>query len=97
MFYLALMLPLGIAYFTIGVTGIALSVGLTLGSIWSLITGRSDIQISEVPWLEHLFHTAPGLVLLMVVGILLFFVMLHIARGIGWLHGRIAELLLVRL
>jgi hypothetical protein len=97
MFYLALMLPLGIAYFTIGVTGIALSAGLTLGSIWSLITGHSDIQISEVPWLEHLFHTAPGLVLLMVVGVLLFFIMLHIARGIGWLHGRIAELLLVRL
>jgi hypothetical protein len=91
------MLPLGIAYFTIGVTGIALSAGLTLGSIWSLITGHSDIQISEVPWLEHLFHTAPGLVLLMVVGVLLFFIMLHIARGIGWLHGRIAELLLVRL
>jgi hypothetical protein len=97
MFYLALMLPLGIAYFTIAVTGIAMSVGLTLGSIWSLITGRSDIQISDAPWLEHLFHTAPGLVLLLVVGVFLFFVMLHIARGIGWLHGRIAELLLVRL
>jgi uncharacterized membrane protein len=97
MFYLALMLPLGVAYFTIAVTGIALSVGLTLGSLWSLITGRSDIQISDVPWLEHLFHTAPGLVLLLVVGVFLFFVMLHVARGIGWLHGRIAELLLVRL
>jgi hypothetical protein len=97
MFYLALMLPLGIAYFTIAVTGLALSVGLTLGSIWSLITGRSQIQISDVPWLEHMFHTAPGLVFAAVVGVLLFFVMLHIARGIGWLHGRIAELLLVRL
>jgi uncharacterized membrane protein len=97
MFYLALMLPLGIAYFTIAVTGIALSLGLTLGSMWSLITGHSDFQMSEVPWLEHLFHTAPGLVLLLIVGVLLFFVVLHIARGIGWLHGRIAELLLVRL
>ena len=97
MFYLALMLPLGIAYFVIAVTGIALSVGLTLGSIWSLISGHSEIQISEVPWLEHLFHTAPGLVLAAVIGVLLFFVMLHVARGIGWLHGRIAELLLVRL
>ncbi len=97
MFYLALMLPLGVAYFVIAVTGIALSLGLTLGSIWSLITGRSDIQISDVPWLEHLFHTAPGLALSAIVGILLFFVMLHIARGVGWLHGRIAELLLVRL
>ena len=97
MFYLALMLPLGIAYFTIGVTGLAMSVGLTFGSIWSLITGHSDIHISEVPWLEHLFNTAPGLVLSAIVGVLLFFVVLHIARGIGWLHGRIAELLLVRL
>ena len=97
MFYLALMLPLGIAYFTIAVVGLAMSLGLTLGSIWSLITGHSDIQISEVPWLEHLFHTAPGLVLSAIVGVLLFFVVLHIARGIGWLHGRIAELLLVRL
>jgi hypothetical protein len=97
MFYLALMLPLGIAYFTIGVTGLAMSVGLTFGSIWSLITGHSDIHISEVPWLEHLFNTAPGLVLSAIVGVLLFFVVLHIARGIGWLHGRIAELLLVRM
>lgn len=97
MFYLALMLPLGIAYFTIAVTGIAVSLGLTLGSIWGLITGHSDVHISEIPWLEHLFNTAPGLVLAAVVGVLLFFVMLHIARGIGWLHGRIAELLLVRL
>lgn len=97
MFYLALMLPLGVAYFTIAVTGIALSLGLALGSIWSLITGKSQVQISDVPWLEHLFHTAPGLVILLIAGVLLFFVVLHIARGIGWLHGRIAELLLVRL
>jgi len=97
MFYLALMLPLGIAYFTLAVTGIALSAGLIGGSIFSLITGESHVQISEVPWLEHLFHTAPGLVLLAFSGVLLVFVVLHIARGIGWFHGRIAELLLVRL
>jgi uncharacterized membrane protein len=97
MFYLALMLPLGIAYFVIAVVGVALSLGLSLGSVGGLLTGHSYVQISEVPWLEHLFHTAPGLVLSAVIGILLFFVVLHIARGIGWLHGRIAELLLVRL
>ena len=33
MFYLALMLPLGIAYFTIAVVGISLSLGFFLGSI----------------------------------------------------------------
>ena len=31
------------------------------------------------------------------LGILLFFVVLHIARAVGWMHGRIAEGLLVRL
>jgi hypothetical protein len=97
MFYLVLMLPLGIVYFVLAVAGISVSLGLTAGSIFSLITGTSHIQISEVPWLEHLFHTAPGLALAAVVGLLLFFVVLHIARGIGWFHARIAELLLVRL
>jgi hypothetical protein len=29
--------------------------------------------------------------------VLLFFITLHIARVVGWLHGRIAEHLLVRL
>jgi hypothetical protein len=91
------MLPLGIVYFVLAVTGIAVSLGLTAGSIFSLITGTSHVQISDVPWLEHLFHTAPGLALAAVVGLLLFFVVLHIARGIGWFHARIAELLLVRL
>jgi hypothetical protein len=62
-----------------------------------LITGRSHIQFDDVPWLDHIFHTAPGLVLAIAVGTLLLFVTLHLAKGIGWLHGRIAELLLVRL
>lgn len=97
MFYLALMLPLGITYFVLAVVGICLSLGVTAGSLWSLITGTSNVQISDAPWLEHLFHTAPGLVLLAIVGMLLFFVVLHVARAIGWFHGRIAELLLVRL
>jgi uncharacterized membrane protein len=95
--YLLLMLPLGVAYFTSAVTGIALSLGLIGGSLLSLITGHSSVQISEVPWLQHLFHTAPGLVLLLIVGILMVFLVLHLARGIGWFHGRLAELLLVRL
>lgn len=97
MFYLALMLPLGIAYFTIAVTGISLSLGVVAISLWSLITGHSNIQADGLPWLEHLFHTAPGLVLLTFAGLLLFFVVLHVARAVGWFHGRIAELLLVRL
>jgi len=95
--YLLLMLPLGVAYFVIATVGLSLSVGLIGGSLWSLITGESHVQITDVPWLQHIFHTAPGLFLMVIVGVLLFFIVLHIAKGIGWLHGRIAELLLVRL
>lgn len=97
MFYLLLMLPLSVTYFTVAVTGISVSLGVTGGALWSLATNRSNFTVSDVPWLDHLMHTAPGLILAAIVGILLFFIVLHIARGVGWLHGRIAELLLVRL
>lgn len=97
MLYLLLMLPLGIAYFVAAVVGIAVPLGLIGGSFASLISGHSHIQIGDVPWLDHVFHTAPGLVLAIVIGTGLLFAMLHLAKGIGWLHGRIAENLLVRL
>jgi uncharacterized membrane protein len=98
MFYMLLKLPLGIAYFTIAVTGLALSLGVIGGSLYALITNDAGhITIDDVPWLEHLLHTAPGLILFALAGVLVFFLVLHIARGLGWLHGRIAELLLVRL
>jgi uncharacterized membrane protein len=97
LFYMLLMLPLGIVYFVIAVVGISVSLALTFGSLFSLVTGHSHIEIDAAPWLEHVFHTAPGLLLAMAVGILLIFALLHVAKGVGWVHGRIAEALLVRL
>lgn len=95
--YLLLMLPLGVVYFTLGVAGLSVSLGISGASIYSLITNESHVQIPEVPWLEHLFGTAPGLIVLALAGVLLFFLVLHMARFIGWTHGKIAEGLLVRL
>lgn len=97
MLYLLLRLPLGIIYFVLAVVGIAVSVAFTGGAILGLVTNESHFQASDVPWLNHLFHTAPGLFVLALVGILCFLVTLHIARAIGWLHARLAEVLLVRL
>ena len=76
---------------------LALSLGFAGGALVGLLSGHSHIEFTDVPWLDHLFHTAPGLVLLLVVGTLLVFVVLHMAKGIGWFHGKLAELLLVRL
>lgn len=97
LFYLLLRLPLGIAYFVIAIVGITVPLALVGSSLASLVTGHSHVQITDVPWLDHLFHTAPGLVLAMLVGMMMIFVVLHLAKGIGWLHGLIAESLLVRL
>ena len=104
MLYLLLMLPLGVAYFTIAVTGLVCSLGVVGGAVFGLVTGHVNINIdgndtswSGAPFLEHFLHTAPGLIVLAIVGLLLFFVVLHIASAIGWIHGRIAEALLVRL
>ena len=98
MLYMLLMLPLGIVYFTLAVTGLSVSLGVTAISIYSLVTNdASYIHFDYPPWMQHLSHTAPGLILFALAGLLLFFVVLHLARGIGWIHGQIAELLLVRL
>jgi uncharacterized membrane protein len=95
--YLLLRLPLGVIYFTLAVVGIVLPVALIGGSLFDLISGESHIHMTEVPWLNHLFHTAPGLFLAMAIGGLLVFAVLYMAKGIGWLHGLLAEALLVRL
>jgi uncharacterized membrane protein len=98
LFYMLLRLPLGIAYFVIAVVGLAMSLSMIGTAFYGLITGdATHIQISDAPYLAHMLHTAPGLAVLALVGVLLFFIVLHIARAVGWVHGKIAESLLVRL
>ena len=97
MLYLLLMLPLGVIYFVIAIVGLCVSLGVSGAAIYALVANHSNFQVDGVPWLDHLLHTAPGLMLVALLGILLFFVVLHIARAVGWMHGRIAEGLLVRL
>lgn len=56
--------------------------------------------IRDNPWIPDavtFFNSTAGHITVIAIGILLIFIMLHIARGIGWVHGRIAETLLVRL
>jgi hypothetical protein len=97
LFYMLLRLPLGIIYFVVATVGLSASLGVTAGAFYALISGESHVQFSGAPYLEHMLHTAPGLFVLALCGILLFFVVLHMARAIGWVHGKIAEALLVRL
>lgn len=94
MLYFLLMLPLGIVYFTIAVTGlttalslIVLPIALALGYGGHLFVDGIDVlgQYSGWEW-----------ALVVLGGVLLLFVTLHIVRGIGYLHGLLAKHLLVK-
>lgn len=91
--YFVLMLPLGIVYFTIAVTLLSMSLAMIWAPIAALFTdqypgiyidGAQALPIAATP-------------LLALFGLLLLFVTLHLARGVGRLHGMIAKHLLVRL
>jgi uncharacterized membrane protein len=91
--YMLLMLPLGIAYFCIVVVGLAVSVQLM---VWPLTYAAFDFPVilagDGVQWLIPLWLWP----LACVAGALLLFVTLHVARGVGHLHGQLAKHLLVR-
>ena len=91
--YLFLMLPLGIFYFMFAVIGIAVSVALFAGPIFVLLYHAGMIHI------DGAVVQAPNealLPLISILGIVLLTVTMHLARGIGYLHGQLAKSLLVR-
>lgn len=91
--YFMLMLPLGIVYFTIAVTLLSMSLAMIWAPIAALFTDQyPGIYIDGAQALP--IAATPVLALL---GLLLLFLTLHLARGIGRLHGRMAKHLLVRL
>jgi hypothetical protein len=94
--YFVLMLPIGILYFTMAITGLALGISLIAGPIFGVLHyfgafgGWGDLHMGPA-WV-----TSPlGLILCAAVGVLILTVTLHVARGIGRLHARFAKALLV--
>jgi hypothetical protein len=98
--YFVLMLPLGIVYFTLAVTGIALSISFILAPVTHLLW---SIGLVRIDWADHIHFNdtlvVPPLLadpILFVLGIVLLFGLLHLARGIGKFQGALAKALLVR-
>lgn len=100
--YMVLMLPLGIAYFTLTVTLLAMSLAAMLSPL---------VPFLDIDNVNHLFVDGrlvmdwglgphvPGvgeLAMVCLCGVVLLFLTLHLVRGLGHLHGQLAKHLLVR-
>jgi len=96
LFYMMLQLPLGVIYFSLAVTLGATSGSLIAGGFYELATGKNVVRVDPYPELDALLNTPPGLVGLIIVGLIGVLFTLHLARVIGTIHGKIAEALLVR-
>jgi uncharacterized membrane protein len=90
--YMILQLPLGIIYFTVLISLIALSLALMAEPVLHYVF---NVPFSET---GHHAYYLPGWTMpfLVIGGFLLLIVTLHVARGIGRLHGRYAKKLLVK-
>jgi uncharacterized membrane protein len=101
--YLVLMLPLGIIYFVIAAVGLSIGVNLAIAPFVVLgenfgwfdydsrgvpfALGHHFITLSAGSWVGSLFMFAAGIVVLTLL--------MHMARGIGLGHARLAKALLV--
>lgn len=103
MLYALLLLPLGIFYFTLIVTWLAISLAFAAAPAFKLVavlghwdagtcTGLPEPGCHVIEWLNGW----GGASVLCVLGVLLFFTLLHVVRGLGYMHGLLAKHLLVR-
>lgn len=92
LFYMVLMLPLGIIYFTVLITVLSLGLALALNPLIYPFTGLGLIQFNDDVYMAPLW-LQPFQVLF---GIALLFGLMHLARGVGKLQGAIAKQLLVQ-
>lgn len=96
LFYMLLMLPLGIIYFCIVTIGTSFAIGLIVAPFVHLFGGEGNgiqfVNDGVMIWSAPVW----SMPLLFAFGILLLFVMLHVARSVGQLHGQLAKKLLVK-
>ncbi len=100
--YMLLMLPLGIAYFTIATSLLTLALSMIAAPVLRLLGIASAAHGQDwmlLEWTHRGIETSVALWMVpfvFVAGVLLLFASLHLFRGIGRVHGAIAKQLLVK-
>ncbi len=91
MLYFLLMLPLGIVYFTVAITGVCVSLAVIVAPLATWLFDGAVVQLDDV-----YYGPEPVVALLLIpLGVLALTVVLHLVRGLGTLHGTMAKHLLV--
>jgi uncharacterized membrane protein len=95
--YFILMLPLGVLYFTIVVTGLSTGLALTAVPFLKLWSWLSDEPrwVGRLELWPHWLENPVGYVLCGLLGVLILTGLMHLVRGVGRVHGRMAKVLLV--
>jgi hypothetical protein len=91
MLYMLLMLPLGITYFTIVVTSLAVSLAVFAWPIAQWVLNTPIVQIGDYGYLLQPW----GAPFAFAAGVLGFFATMWLAKGVGYLHGMFAKVMLV--
>jgi hypothetical protein len=89
--YLMLQMPVGVLYFILMTTLFFFSIGVIIVPIVQWIFGFPTYQIDSVGYYLPVW----SLLLIQVGGFMTLTLTLHLARVIGWLHGRYAKWMLV--
>jgi len=93
--YLLLMLPLGIVYFAIASTGLALSLSLIFAPLFAAADRFSWVGGDALNFQPSWMGSIWALPILVALGVVLLTLLMHLARGIGHLHALFAKSFLV--
>ena len=97
MAYMVLMLPLGIIYFTVAVTGLAVGIGLLGSPLWAWTTWAGTHTFIYEGRIYEWVAPVWSIPLAMIAGALVLIGMMHLIRWIGRGHAVFAKAMLVRL
>ena len=95
--YMVLMLPLGIAYFTIAVTGISVGVSLVTAPIWGWFQWLYGDHTAVSNGARYNFWPLWAIPIAFVVGAVFLIGFMHLVKWIGRGHAAFAKAMLVRI
>ena len=97
MLYMVLMLPLGIIYFTIAVTGIAVGLSLITTPLWAWAGWLGDQTFVWEGVTYDWWFPMWGMPFAVILGALVLIAFMHVVKWIGRGHAAFAKTMLVRL